>query len=194
MTGGSMSQLLFRLGKEIKKNDLVIENFLSLDDPEIVTDVPFSKWTASTAFPDQIKRLAIGVAQFEDEVKNEKLRSLLESYPFKYELIDYTDDEDAFRKGYQYVLVHMATAGESIKNLLNYRKGNNETDYISTVVADSTATKLKTIPVDAYVYKFYFRQTVRHEVFVGRTWDADVSWENALENFILNLRIAFKKI
>ena len=193
-TGGSLNQALFRLGKEIKTRNFVIENFLSSNEPEIVTDVPFSKWTASTSFPDQIKRLTIGVARFESESENDMLKQLLDSYPFKYELFDYVDDEDAFRKGYQFILVNMSTAGESIKKLLNYRTGINETDYISTVVADSTATRLKTIPVDAFVHKFYFRQTVNHEAFVGRQWDADLTWEKSLANFILNLRVAFRRI
>lgn len=193
-TGGSISQMLFRLGKEIKSHGYVVENFLSPDRPEIVTDVPFSKWMASTTFPDQIKRIKIGVAKFKNEDENRKLQAILSDYPFMFDLIDYSDDKDAFRQGYQYVLLYMGTSGESIKKLLNFRTGINETDYLSTVVADSTATKLKTIPVGAFVYKFYFRQTVNHEAFVGRQWDADVTWEQSLENFILNLRIAFREI
>ena len=193
-TGGSLNQALFRLGKEIKIKKFVIENFLSSSEPEIVTDVPFSKWTASTSFPDQIKRMTIGVARFESEGQNEELKRLLGSYPFKYELFDYIDDEDAYRKGYQFILVHMGTAGKSIKNLLNYRTGLNETDYISTVAADSRTTRLKKIPVDAFVHKFYFRQTVNHEAYVGKKWDVDVTWQKSLANFILNLRIAFRRI
>jgi len=193
-SGGSLNQVLFRLGKEIKKRNLVVENFLSPPDPEIVTDVPITSWTASTTFPGQIKRLTVGVAQFDNEEENNRLREILEPYPYTFELFNYTDNEDAFRKGYQYVLLHMGTAGESIKKLLNYHTGTNETDYISTVVSDSTATKIKTIPIDAFVYKFYFQHTVNHEAFVGRHWDADITWEAALRNFVLNLRIAFREI
>jgi len=193
-TGGSLNQTLFRLGKEIKKRSLVVENFLSPPSPDIVTDVPITSWTASTTFPGQIRRLTIGVAQFESEKENTRLRELLETYPYAFELFDYTDNEDAFRKGYQYVLLHMGTAGESIKKMLNYNTGTNETDYISTVASDSIATKLKTIPVEAFVHKFYLRHTVNHEAFVGRQWDADITWEAALRNFVLNLRIAFKEI
>ena len=193
-TGGSLNQTLFRLGKEIKKRDFAIENFLALPNPDIVTDVPITSWTASTTFPSQIGRSAVGVAKFDTDEENNRLKAILESYPFEYELIDYTNNEDAFRQGYQYVLLRMSTAGESIQNLLNYQVGINETDYISTVVADSTTTRLKTIPVGAFVYKFYFRHTVNHEAFVGRHWDADLTWEDALRNFVLNLRIAYKKI
>ena len=192
--GGSLNQAIFRLGKEIKRMGLTIENFLPIDVAEVFTDIPFSKWSVSQTYPDRIKRMTIGIAQFEDPAKNEDLKRLVELYPFRYELFDYTDDEDAFRKGYQYVLLNMTTAGSSIQSLLNYQGGIAETDFISTIKGDSSSTALKTIPVGANVTKFYFRQTVNHEVFVGRNWDADVSWRSSLENFIHNLRIAFKRI
>lgn len=193
-TGTSLNQVLFQLGREIKQKGFVVENFLFSDSPEIVTDVSFSKWTASTTFPGQIKRLKIGVGTFENEDENRRLQVLMSNYPFEYDLIEYSDDEDAFRQGYQFVLVHLGTAGGAIKKLLNYKASINETYYTSTVVADSTTTKLKAIPVDAFVHKFYFRQTVNHEAFVGKLWDADVTWEKSLENFILNIRMAFKEI
>ena len=75
---------------------------------------------------------------------------------------------------------------------MNYQTIAKETAYISTVKGDSTNTILKTIPVDALVHKFYIRQTVTHEVYVGKDWDADNTWSKALENFILNLKRAFR--
>jgi hypothetical protein len=190
-TGGSLNQALLRMAKAIKLSAIQVENFLPADAPEIVYDVPFSKWTATMNFPDQIKRLKVGVARPEGAA-DQQLHTLLAHYPFDYELIDYKDDEDAFRKGYQMVMLSMNTSGESIRKLLNYKPGANETHYLSTVKADSSRTTLKTIPVDAFVHKFYFQQTVNHEAFVGRDWDADTSWQRSLENFINNIRIAFK--
>ncbi|MEQ9231378.1 MAG: hypothetical protein RIF46_11905 [Cyclobacteriaceae bacterium] len=192
---GSINQAFLRLGQDIKKAGHPIENFLSPTNAEIFVDIPFTKYSASTNYPDQIRRLTLGVARHPNEKDNEKLVEIMSDYPFQYELFDYTDDDDAFRQGYQYILVSMSTSGSSVKKLLNFRTtGSNETDYISTVKGDSTDTRLKTIPVNALVHKYYFRQTVNHEVFVGKEWDADVSWEKSLENFILNLRIAFKRI
>ncbi len=190
--GGSLNQVLFRLGKAIKESGQVAENFLPADEPEIYVDVPFSKWTASVNYPDAIKRLKIGVAKRASDADNRKLEQLMQRYPFAFELIDYTDDEDAFRRGYQFVLVSMSTTGESIKRLLNYKTVSGVTHYMSTVAADSTQTKIKAIPADAFVHKFYFRNTVNHEAFVGTDWDADVSWQQSLTNFIQNLRIAFR--
>lgn len=191
-TGGSIDQCILRLARVIKQSGHSLENFLPADYPEIVYDVPFSKWTASTNFPDQIKRLKIGVAQFDSESENEQLRQLMSQYPFDYELLKYTDDEDALRKGFQIVLLSMNTSGESIRKLLNYKVLSSETHYLSTVKADSAKTTLKTIPVDAFVHKFYFQQTANHEAYVGRDWDADATWQKSLENFLNNIRIAFK--
>ncbi len=192
---GSINQAFLRLGQEIKKAGHPIENFLSTSNAEIFTDIPFTKYSASTNYPDQIRRLTLGVAKHRDEKDNKKLVEIMQAYPFKYELFDYKDDEDAFRQGYQYILISMSTSGRSVKKLLNFRAtGANETDFMSTVKGDSTDTRLKAIPVDALVHKYYFRQTVNHEVFVGKEWDADVSWQKSLENFILNMRIAFRRI
>jgi hypothetical protein len=191
-TGGSLNQAILRLARAIKLSGHAVENYLPADYPEIVYDVPFSKWTATTNFPDQIKRLKIGIARPTDANNDVQLRSILSQYPFDYELIDYKDDEDALRQGYQIVMLSMNTSGESIRKLLNYKPGANETHYLSTVKADSSRTTLKTIPVDAFVHKFYFQQTANHEAYVGRDWDADTTWQKSLENFLNNLRIAFR--
>lgn len=189
--GGSLSQLMYRLGRETQTVGLTRENFLPVDVPEIVTDVPFSNWSASLNFPDAIKRLKIGVAKSTNEADNVRLIQLLAQYPFEYDLIDYTTDEDAFRKGYQFVLVSMTTSGESIKKLLNYKVTAGETHYMSTTSVDERI-RLKAIPIDALVTKYYFRNTVNHEAYVGVDWDADVTWEQSLTNFLRNLRIAFR--
>jgi len=189
--GGSLNQLMYRLAREIQTSGKTAENFLPADAPEIVSDVPFSSWTASMNFPDAIKRLKIGVAKGATEAENSRLAQLMEQYPFQYDLIDYTTDEEAFRKGYQFVLVRMATSGESIRKLLNYKMTGGETHYMSTVSVDERI-KLKAIPIDAFVHKYYFRNTVNHEAYVGVDWDADVTWEQSLTNFVRNLRIAFR--
>jgi len=189
--GGSLSQMMYRLGREIQSAGHLRENFLPSDVPEIVTDVPFSSWSASLNFPDAIKRLKIGVAKSANETDNIRLAELMAQYPFEYDLIDYTTDEDAFRKGYQFVLVSMSTSGESIKKLLNYKLTPGETHYMSTTSVEERI-RLKAIPIDALVTKYYFRNTVNHEAYVGVDWDADVTWEQSLTNFLRNLRIAFR--
>ena len=47
-------------------------------------------------------------------------------------------------------------------------------------------TRVKTIPRDAIVSKFYVRQNISKNVHVGE-WDADVTWQEALTNMIGNL-------
>lgn len=191
--GGSLNQLVFRLGKEIKRLGHAIENFVVPETAEIFTDIPFSRWNASMSFPGRVRDQKIGVAKFDDPAMNEELLRVMEMYPYRFDLIDYTGDDDAFRDGYQYVLLNMTTAGESIKKLLNYKMETYETAYVSTVKGDSTDTRTRTIPADAIVTKFYFRHTVNKEIYVGGNWDADVTWTRALENYLLLLRKALKK-
>ena len=192
--GGSLDQAILRIGREVKRLGFDVKNFVPIENAEIFTDIPMAKWSASQNFPTRVKGIKIGVDSFDSEQENEELNALMSKYPFEYDLIDYTNDEEAFRKGYQYVLLHMTTSGSSIKKLLNYQSGDDETAFISTVKGDSSNTRIITIPADANVTKFYIRHTVREEVFVGKDWDADLSWQSALANFIHNMRIFLGKI
>lgn len=192
---GSIRQAMIRLGNAIKQKNFESENFLPIESAEVFTDIPFSRNTALSNFPDRIRRFTLGVAKFEDEAQNRQLEEVLNAYPFKYELFEYIDDEDAFRKGYQYVLLNLTTSGKTIQELLNLSNPEiNETAFISSTRGDSSSVNLKTIPADAKVTKFYIKQTVNKEISVGRNWDADITWQQALTNFIHNLNIAFKKI
>ena len=188
-TGSSIDQLIYRLGKEIKALDYEVQNFLLLEKAEIFTDIPVTKWNTYKNFPRKIRGSKVGVAKFGTDTENDTLIKIMaQHYPYKFEIIDYSSDEDALRQGYQYVLSHISTTGESIKRLLNYQEGINETAYVSSVAGEGSSFKIKTIPSDANVIKFYFRHTVSQEIFVGYSWDADVTWDQALKNFLVNLR------
>ena len=193
--GGSIRQTVIRLGNEIKKRNFEIENFLPVDQAEVFVDIPFARTTAASNFPDRIRRFTVGIAQFDDDRKNQQLRELLINYPFEYEIFEYKDDEDAFRQGYQYIILNLTTAGSTIHQLLNLNKSIiDETAFISTTKGDSSTVNFKTIPAEARVTKFYIKQTVNKEIYVGKNWDADTSWQKALDNFIHNMNIAFRKI
>jgi hypothetical protein len=188
--GGSVQQCAYRLGQEVKRSGLVLGNFMFTDSPEIFEDLPLSKSQASLIYPDHVRRLKIGVVQFDDPKRNEELKRILEqSYPHTFELFQYTTDEDAYRKGYQFILLSMTTTGQTIRQMLNYPKAASENVHISTV-ADGDKTRLKSIPANALIFKYYIRHTVNKELFVGRQWDADITWQQALENFCMNLAIA----
>ena len=192
--GGSLSQAILRIGREVKRLGFEITNFVPIENAEIFTDIPMAKWSASQNYPSRVKGMKIGVQGFSDQAKNDQLEMIMSQYPYEFDIIDYKSDDDAFRNGYQYVLLQMTTSGSSIKKLLNYQSDINETAFISTIKGDSTNTRIKTIPADANVTKYYFRHTVREEVFVGKQWDADVSWQSALTNFIHNMKINLGEI
>ena len=57
---------------------------------------------------------------------------------------------------------------------------------------DGTIT-LRTIPVEAPVYKFYIKNLLRNEVYVGESWDADETWQEALDNYLSAMVEELKK-
>ena len=212
----TLNDVLFELALAIKKKEYEFTNFLIPDQPEIFEDMPLFKGTHFPSFPTRIKRLPLAVTKFAtyaidstqaspqqlSEVKkynekikrkNQQLEQAFKAFPYKYEMTEPITDEEAYRKGYQFVLRHFNTSGENIKKLLNYEINAQETDYISIVPLEGGGRTLKTIPIDEPVYKFYIKQTIAGDVYVGRHWDAAVNWEEALKNFLLHMKNDFEK-
>ena len=70
--------------------------------------------------------------------------------------------------------------------MLDYNITQGETDFVSIIPIMPDQTKAKPIPKDAIVTKFYVRQNISKNIHVGE-WDADTSWQAALNNMIGNL-------
>ncbi len=125
---------------------------------------------------------------------NDKLKQEFSDYPWKYDFVDYSRGEDQlFKDGYQFVLLRLNTSGHSIKQMLGYELKPNETDYITVKKQADGSVTFRSIPIDAPVYKFYLKQLARKEIYIGETWDADETWEDALHNFLTNLEDKLKK-
>ncbi len=120
---------------------------------------------------------------------NRSLEAVLQAYPYEYGLVDYDPaKEDALRTaGYQYVLLRLHSTGEHIKKMLEYDMEADETEYV-TIKKDGAKMTLRTIPKDAPVYKYYIKHIYSGDVYLGTPWDADETWEYALEHYINNMR------
>ena len=92
---------------------------------------------------------------------------------------------------YQYVIYRLKTAGVSIKQILDYEIEEGISDYI-TVKQNGGSTVLRNIPTEAPVYKYYIKHLRTQDVYVGTKWDADETWEEALTNFINNVKREFE--
>ena len=120
-----------------------------------------------------------------------ELIEIMAEYPFTYELFESKDDHEIYRNlGYQFVLLNLSTEAQSIKRMLNYKVGSKETDYISVTYSDRAL--LKTIPVKTSVTKFYVKHIATKDLYLGSDWDADLTWQQALRNYIRGLKTKLK--
>ncbi len=152
--------------------------------------------------PDNIPNNAIN-RRLEKEIEennkltdkmNDALKNAFKDYPWKYNLVDYSEGEDQlFKDGYSFVLLRLNTSGYSIREMLGYTPKPNETDYITIKKNPDGVMTFRSIPVNAPVYKFYVKQLARKEIYIGETWDADETWQDALNNFLTNLEDNLKK-
>ena len=125
---------------------------------------------------------------------NESLKKAFAGYNWKYDLVDYNKGEDQlFKDGYQFVLLRLNTSGYSIHQMLGYETKPGETDYITIKKKPDGMVTFRSIPIGAPVYKFYVKQLARKEIYVGETWDADETWQDALQTFLQNLEDYLKK-
>jgi len=206
------------LGKEVYKSSQPKTNFLITDLPELFTDTDMIYGRRFGVNCRDLKVDKLGVPKFrkveipesrpgglinsniEKEImkyntkvdsNNEQLENIMKDYPFKYEILDASTDDDFYREGFQYVLLKLNTTGVTIRELLDFKMDYTETDYI-TIKATEYGTTLQSIPVNARVNKFYVRHLYTKDVYTGRKWDADESWQDALRNFIRNMKDEFK--
>ncbi len=212
----AIGELIAQLGRDIYADKLVNANFLILDEPEFFTDtdavrgrryesftgdlkisklaVPkFSKYQ----FPDDIDSTSISqdkisvISSYNNAVDlaNQKLAEIMTVYPFKYELVDYSEGEEhLYRREFSYVLMFLHSTGKSVKELLNYDVDYNETDYITLKTVQEGITTLEQLPINTPIFKFYTKQLVNKEIYLGNQWDADLTWEEALINHLNNFK------
>lgn len=113
---------------------------------------------------------------------NKQLAELIKNYKFRYELTDPSlTDEDLIKQGFMYVMYNLRTSGKSIKRLLDYDVSDDDETYMTVTEVKGKPT-LRYIPADAPVYKYYIKHLRTGNVYLGKTWDADETWQDALKN------------
>lgn len=190
-------------------------NHLIIDQPEIFKGLPIIDGRRNESYPMDLRVDKLAVPRFEEvpipanrpggiinnkiaeevekynasvERLNFELDRSFQNYPWEYELIQYNPNEkELWRQGFLFILMRVNSSGRTIKEMLNYVKNDSETEYITLLKKPDGSFTLRTIPVDAPVYKFYIRSLARDEVYIGETWDADETWQEALNHFLNNL-------
>ena len=210
---------LDKLRKGASKQRLVNENLLIVDYPEIVRDLDVIKGRRAETYSNSLNIDKVAFTKFptadipdqrpggminnaiakEGEAsnaaaasKNRKLDQLLQSYPFGYTLTEAEADEQALlNQGYSYVIYLLNTTGMGVRYMLDYEIEEGVSDFI-TVKQKGGKTTLRNIPTEAPIYKYYLKHLRTKDVYVGSRWDADESWEEALDNFISNIKKDFR--
>lgn len=209
----SMNELMLIIGRQVLRQNIPRTNFLIPDTPEFLDDLVLYTGTRYVNVPSRLKSLGLAVIQFDsliipgdisemDKEKliaenkeiakaNTELNQIMKAYPFAYDLVSFTSVGELYKKGYQYALMPIISSGTTIKQMLNYKTISGETVYITEVSKKGEKPKLKRLPSNSNMTKYYLKQTIAKDIHVGKRWDADVSWQKSLENFIENVKFDF---
>ncbi|QOI96805.1 MAG: hypothetical protein HRU69_04535 [Flammeovirgaceae bacterium] len=168
------------------------QNLLINEVPEIDLTIPLFTGNRNELFAYDLKVDNLAVQKFGDEKIDSELEEIMKNYPFKYKLVEANVPEAELRKqGSLYLLRHIHTRGPAAKQLLGYDMSKGESALVS-VTYPNGQEQIKTIAADVEVHKFYVRHIEFGHVFLGPKWDADTTWQQALQNFIKGLRNEMK--
>lgn len=174
------------LGSNKKKN-LLINDIAETDLPVRVINGIRSE---TFAYDLKVDNLAVPV--FNDAALDKEMEEIFKNYPFRYQMTSHTATEKELRsKGFLYILCFVYTRGSVAKELLGYPAGKPE-NVLASVSYQGGQAQVKSIPAETPVFKFYVRHIDSGNIFLGTKWDAETSWQQALQNFIKGFRAEMK--
>lgn len=143
-------------------------------------------------FPYDLKVDNLAVPKFSDSVATKDLTEIFKTYPLRHQFTDLNAlEKDLRNKGFLYILCVVHAPSGVAKEILGYPVTKSESAFVS-VTYPSAEMQLKNIPADTEVFKFYIRHIDSGNVFLGTKWDADVTWQQALTNFIRGMKADMK--
>jgi len=169
------------------------KNFLINDLPERGEIPTIFRGRRAEFFTLDLKVDKLAVPKFGNEATDIELEEFFKAnYPFVYTLTDLSIEEKALRKqGMAYVLCYVHTSNAIAKEILGYDMTKSESALASVTYPNGTL-QMKAIPSGSIVYKFYLRHIDSGNVYLGTKWDADVTWQEALRNYVKAFTAEFK--
>lgn len=191
----TQAQTLSQLMNDIYRSALSTyqkKNLLINDVAETGLPVKVIEGQRNETFPYDLKVDNLAVPKFTDSLATKELTEIFKTYPLRHQFTDNTiPDKDLRNKGFLYVLCVIHARGSITKDVLGYSVTKSESAFVS-VTWPGADMQLKNISADTDVYKFYVRHIDSGNVFLGTKWDADVTWQQALTNFIRALKADMK--
>jgi len=217
----NMERLMKKVYGVTVRKDYVKTNNLIIDNPEYLPAMGIIKGRRNQSYPVDLRVDKLAVPKFDEtaipdnrpggllnnriakeiekaneqvERQNFEIDRLFQDYKWQYELVDpNTEDKELYRNGFLYKLIRISSTGKKIKEFLGYELNDIEEDYITIIPKPDGSVTLRAIPVDVPAHKFYIKSLARDEVYIGETWDADETWQDALKNHLTNLINALEK-
>ncbi len=168
------------------------KNLLINEAAETELPIKIIEGTRSETYTYDLKVDNLAVPKFIDSVSTKQLTEIFKAYPLRYQITDNTvADKDLRNKGFLYVLCVVHAPSGVAKDILGYPVTQSESAFVS-VTYPADEMQLKNIPADTEVYKFYVRHIDSGNVFLSTKWDADTTWQQALNNFIKGMKAEMK--
>ncbi|MFM8850110.1 MAG: hypothetical protein ACKOE5_06930 [Cytophagales bacterium] len=182
-------QEVLRTIYRLATSNLKKQNFLINDLPEM--DIPMTYFTGriNHNFSVEAKSFKTAVPKMDNEKDNAELEALLKQYyPFKFEMVDAKSEEaDLGVRGFRSVLRVLHGRGSLLRQVLGYDYTQTGRSIATTFFADGVP-QIKTILASEDVYKFYIKNIEYGNIFLGNKWDADITWQDALRNYVMAYR------
>jgi hypothetical protein len=165
------------------------QNLLVNDAPETDANINFILGKRNEFYATDLKVDALAVPKTGVESIDQELEEIFKNnYPLKFKLTEPGVLESELRKqGQMYVMCFLYTRGETAKELLGYDMTKSVSAFLSVTYPEGEQ-QLKNIPSNAPVFKFYFKHIDSGNVFLGTKWDADLTWQQALLNYIRGMK------
>ena len=165
------------------------QNLLVNDYPETDVVLKYFIGRRNETFTSEAKSFKIAVTKWGDEKADAELEQILKEYfPVKYELVDAkVEERELGNRGFRTVIRFVHTRGSVAKEILGYDL-TQLAKSISTVYFVNGEADVKTISANQTVYKFYVKNIEYGNIFLGKGWDADITWQDALKNHLQAMR------
>jgi len=191
-SNSTLSELLisvFRLAISNQKK----QNLLINDYPETGVALKYFIGRRNETYTSDAVSFKIAVPKFGDEKADAELEQILkEHFPVKYELVDpKLEERELGNRGFRTVLRFVHTRGSVAKEILDYDL-SQLANSLTTVYFVNGEADLKTIPANQTIYKFYVKHIEYGNIFLGKGWDADITWQDALKNHLQAMRESLK--
>jgi hypothetical protein len=174
-------------------SNLKKQNLLINEVPETDIGLKYFNSRRYENFTNDAKAFRIAVPRWGNEKDDAELAEILKAhFPVKYELVDPAlDERELGRAGFISVLRFVHTRGSVAKKILGYDL-SQVAKSLTSVYYNNGEADLKTISANEPVYKFYVKHIEYGNIFLGKGWDADVTWQQALKNHLMAMREALQ--